>query len=165
MSFYLAVERVMGWIAALLLALTGTFLTFEVVARYFFIRPTIWAAELSQLCLIWAVPIAMAWVLSTGQHIRVTALTTQTPAPVRRWMDLASLLVVLVFSVIVTIYGYDIFADSLERGRTSGTMLNLKAWVPEAAIPAGFALLALSCVVNIWRVLHGDWPAPQERPE
>lgn len=163
MNFYLAVERVMGRIAALLLVLTGAFLTFEVVARYFFTRPTIWAAELSQLCLIWAVPIAMAWVLSTGRHIRVTALTALAPAPVRRGMELASLLVILAFSVIVTVYGHDIFADSLERGRTSGTMLNLKAWVPEAAVPAGFALLALSSVVNMWRVLHGDMPAP-ERP-
>lgn len=165
MSFYLAVERAMGRIAALLLALTGAFLTVEVVARYFFIRPTIWAAELSQLCLIWAVPIAMAWVLSTGQHIRVTALTALAPAPVRRAMELASLLVVLVFSLFVMVYGYDIFADSLERGRTSGTMLNLKAWVREASVPVGFAVLTLSCVVNMWRVLHGDMPAPEEPAE
>ena len=165
MTSYLAFERAVAWIAALLLALTGVFLTFEVVARYFFTQPTIWAAELSQLCLIWAVPIAMAWVLSTGRHIRVTALTALAPAPLRRAMELAALLVILVFSLFVVVYGYDIFADSLQRGRTSGTMLNLKAWVPEAAVPAGFALLAVSCAVNMVRVLRGDMPAPGEQAE
>jgi len=37
-------------------------------------------------------------------------------------------------------------------------MLNLKAWVREASVPAGFALLAVSCVANMWRVLSGDMP-------
>jgi TRAP-type C4-dicarboxylate transport system permease small subunit len=158
MTTYLALERAIARVAAVLLALTGVFLTFEVVARYFFTKPTIWAAELSQLCLIWAVPIGMAWVLSTGGHIRITALTALAPAPLRRAMELVSLGVILAFSLVVTVYGYDIFADSLERGRTSGTMLNLKAWVREASVPAGFALLAVSCVANMWRVLSGDMP-------
>ena len=162
MRIYLAVERAAAWLAACLLALTGGFLTYEVVARYFFDAPTIWAAELSQLCLIWACPIAMAWVLSTRRHIRVTALTALAPKPVRRAMELASLAVVLAFSVFVTFYGYEIFLDSFERGRTTGTMLDMKAWIPEAAIPAGFALLALSCLVNIRRALSGELPEDEE---
>lgn len=43
----------LAWAAAILFVLAGCMLTYEVIARYFFIRPTIWAAELSQLCLIW----------------------------------------------------------------------------------------------------------------
>ena len=162
MRIYLAVERAAAWLAACLLALTGGFLTYEVVARYFFDAPTIWAAELSQLCLIWACPIAMAWVLSTRRHIRVTALTALAPRPVRRAMEVAALAVILIFSVFVTFYGYEIFLDSFERGRTTGTMLDMKAWIPEAAIPAGFVLLSLSCVVNIWRALSGDLPEDEE---
>jgi C4-dicarboxylate transporter DctQ subunit len=162
MQFYLAMERAAAWLAACLLALTGGFLTYEVVARYFFDAPTIWAAELSQLCLIWACPIAMAWVLSSRRHIRVTALTALTPMPVRRVLEVVSLAVVLAFSLFVLSYGYDIFFDSFERGRTTGTMLDLPAWLPEAAIPAGFALLALSCVANIWRALSGDLPQDEE---
>ncbi|MGC9370432.1 MAG: TRAP transporter small permease [Paracoccaceae bacterium] len=162
MQLYLAVERAAAWLAACLLALAGGFLSYEVVARYFFDAPTIWAAELSQLCLIWACPIAMAWVLSTRRHIRVTALTALAPRPARRAMEVISLAVVLAFSVFVTFYGYEIFLDSFERGRTTGTMLDMKAWVPEAAIPAGFALLALSCLVNIWRALSGELPEDEE---
>ena len=49
-----------GLFGATLLAVTGLFLTYEVVARYFFIKPTTWAAEISQLCLIWGCLLAMA---------------------------------------------------------------------------------------------------------
>lgn len=157
-----AVERWAAWIAACLLVLTGLFLTWEVVARYFFNAPTIWAAELSQLCLIWACPLAMAWVLSTRRHIRVTALTAQASRRMRLRLEIFALLVILVFSLVVVAYGYSIFQDSLMRGRTSGTMLDPPAWIPEAAIPAGFALLALSCLANIARALRGDIPEDRE---
>ena len=37
-----------AWVAAWLFALSGAMLSYEVVARYFFLSPTKWAAELSQ---------------------------------------------------------------------------------------------------------------------
>lgn len=157
------IESATAWIAALLLTATGVMLTFEVVARYFFNAPTIWAAELSQLCLIWACPVAMGWALSQRKHIRVTAITAQLPPRGRQVAEIISLCVVLGFSVVVLIYGWDIFYDSFERGRTSGTMLDLPAAVPEGAIPAGFALLALSCIACLWRAVRGDIPSDAER--
>ena len=68
-----------GLFGATLMAVTGAFLTYEVVARYFFIKPTTWAAEVSQLCLIWGCLLAMAWVLTLRQHITVNALTSLLP--------------------------------------------------------------------------------------
>jgi C4-dicarboxylate transporter, DctQ subunit len=153
------IETGMAWLAAGLLTLTGVLLTYEVVARYFFNAPTIWAAELSQLCLIWACPVAMGWALSNGRHITVTALTARMPPRARQLAEILSLVVILCFSVVVLVYGYEIFLDSFERGRTTGTMLDLPAWLPEASVPAGFALLILSCLTCLWRAAHGDIPA------
>ncbi len=152
------IETATAWLAAVLLTLSGVMLTYEVVARYFFNAPTIWAAELSQMCLIWACPIAMGWALSHRRHIRVNAIASQLPQRGKQIAEILSLLVILVFAVVVLIYGYGIFLDSFERGRTTGTMLDLPAWMPEASVPAGFALLALSCVTCLWRALNGDIP-------
>jgi len=152
------IETVTAWLAAILLTLTGVMLTYEVVARYFFNAPTIWAAELSQMCLIWACPVAMGWALSANSHIRVTAVTAQLPPRLRQGAEILSLLVILGFSVVVMLFGFGIFADSLERGRTTGTMLDLPAWIPEASVPAGFALLILSCLACLWRAVYGDVP-------
>jgi len=153
-----ALELFAARLAALLLALTGLMLSYEVVARYFFTAPTIWAAELSQLCLIWACPLAAPWVLSARRHIRVTALTQLLPEPARRALEIAALLIVAAFSLVVVLYGFDIFHDSFVRGRTTGTMLDLPAALPQAAIPAGFALLAVSALANAWRALSGPLP-------
>lgn len=139
-------------LGAVLMAATGVMLTYEVVARYFFIKPTIWAAELSQLCLIWGCLLAMAHLLSLRRHITVNAVTSLLPVPAQKICVGLSLAVVVVFSVIVTIWGYDIFHDSFVRGRTTGSLLNLPVWISEASVPVGFALLALQGIAELIRL-------------
>ncbi|WP_435141835.1 TRAP transporter small permease [Pseudopelagicola sp. nBUS_19] len=138
-----AITKISCWagiLGACLLAATGAMLTYEVVARYFFIKPTIWAAELSQLCLIWGCLLAMAWVLSKRHHITVNAVTNLLPIQIQKVLVTLSLLIILIFSGIVTIWGWEIFYDSFSRGRTTGSLLNLQSWIAELSVPVGFAL-------------------------
>ncbi len=136
-------------LAAILLALTGAMLTYEVVARYFFIRPTIWAAELSQLCLIWGYMLSMAHLLHVRRHITVHAVTNTLPRTGQHICRTLSLSFVMLFSSIVTIWGWKIFLDSFERGRTTGSLLDLPAWIAELAIPVGFFLLAVQAIMEM----------------
>ncbi|MEM7709691.1 MAG: TRAP transporter small permease subunit [Pseudomonadota bacterium] len=148
----------LGWLAAFLFVLAGAMLTWEVVARYFFVRPTIWAAELSQYRLIWGCMLAMASVLRRRRHIAVTAGLSLMGTDARRWADLAALAAVLAFSLVLLVYGFDIFWDSFVRGRTAGTMLDPPVWTLEIALPVGFALLAVQCMAEMVRTWHHGAP-------
>lgn len=145
----------LAWAAAALFVLAGAMLTYEVTARYFFVRPTIWAAELSQLCLIWGSLIAMAWALRAGRHIAVDAVAALLPAPARRATDAFAMLAVAGFSAITAWHGWSIFYDSFERGRTTGSMLDLPTWVAELSVPLGFALLLVQALIEAVRALQG----------
>ncbi|SLN64972.1 Tripartite ATP-independent periplasmic transporters, DctQ component [Roseovarius gaetbuli] len=145
----------LAWLAAVLFTVAGVMLTYEVLARYFFIRPTIWAAELSQLCLIWGCLIGMAWLLSARRHIAVDAVIQLLPPGAQRWIEAAAMLVVAAFSAMVTWKGWDIFLDSFERGRTTGSLLDLPSWVVELAVPLGFALLFIQALIEAVRSLRG----------
>ena len=57
-----------------------------------------------------------------------------------------ALAVVILFSAIVTVWGYEIFYDSFIRGRTTGSLLNLPVWIAEASVPVGFGLLTIQGV-------------------
>lgn len=149
-------SRIACTIGALLMAATGVMLTYEVIARYFFIRPTIWAAELSQLCLIWGCLLAMAHLLTLRRHITVNAVTSLLPHPAQKACTAIALAVVIVFSAIVTYWGYDIFHDSFVRGRTTGSLLNLPVWIAEASVPVGFGLMTLQGVVELMRLRGSD---------
>lgn len=151
----------LAWLAAALFAATGAMLTFEVVARYFFTAPTIWAAELSQLCLIWGCLLAMPWALAAGRHIAVDAAAQLLPDAVRRVTEALAMLVVAAVSGVVTSYGWWIFADSFRRGRTTGSLLDLPAWATELAVPVGFGLLGLQALIQTARAFAGHWPGAE----
>ena len=153
-----------AWIAAWLFTAAGGMLTYEVVARYFFVRPTVWAAELSQLCLIWGTLLAMGWAIRWRKHITIVALTSRLPGSLRRWFELFSLGVVVAFSVPVIWKGGEIALESFLRGRSTGTMLDIPNWWSELAVPAGFALLAVQTFIEAVRVLRGDTPPVLEEP-
>ncbi len=155
MTIVSQISRVAGLFGAILMVLTGVMLTFEVVARYFFIKPTIWAAELSQLCLIWGCLLSMAWLLSKRRHITVNAVTALLPEKVQKLCVAIALLCIIAFSVIVTIWGWEIFYDSFSRGRTTGSLLNLPTWVAELSVPLGFALLTAQAVVELIALPRG----------
>ena len=141
--------------AALLFVLAGVMLTYEVVARYFFSKPTIWAAELSQLCLIWGSLLGMSWLLHLQRHIRVDAVAVLLPAKLRHKLDALAMLIIALLSIVVMIWGFDIFLDSFLRGRTTGSLLDLPIWIAELAVPVGFAMLLVQSVLEIGEAWQG----------
>ena len=155
MKAYATLLMALAWIAALLFVLAGGMLTFEVTARYLFVAPTIWAAELSQLSLIWGSMIAMPWLLGAGRHIAVDAVTNQLGPGAQRICQGLAMIFVAGFSAIVAWKGAGIFYDSFERGRTTGSMLDLPTWVSELAIPVGFGLLFLQAVIELTKAVKG----------
>ncbi len=147
--------RFLAWVSAFLFIVAGGMLTFEVTARYLFIAPTIWAAELSQLCLIWGSMLAMPWLLGAGRHIAVDAVTNQLGPVAQRICQALAMTFVAGFSAIVAWKGSGIFYDSFERGRTTGSMLDLPTWVSELAIPVGFSLLLVQALIEISKAVQG----------
>lgn len=154
MNIIILMSRIAGYTGASLMALTGAMLAYEVIARYFFIMPTTWAAELSQLCLIWGCLLAMPYVLATRHHITVNAVTNLLTPPVQRLCVAVALLWIIAFSVIVTLWGWEIFFDSFSRGRTTGSLLNMPVWISELAVPVGFALLTLQATAELITLRH-----------
>jgi len=149
-------NSLLAGIAAALFVATGGMITYEVVARYFFTKPTIWAAELSQLCLIWGTVLALSWALEKRRHIAVDAIFNLLPLLARRITEMVAMGIIAVFSAVATVEGWKIFFDSFERGRTTGSLLDLPAWVAELSIPVGFAVLFVQCFLEMHKIYDGE---------
>jgi TRAP-type C4-dicarboxylate transport system permease small subunit len=139
----------------------GLMLGFEVVARYFFNAPTIWAEELSRLFFVFATLLAAPALLRHNQHIRVTALTGLMGEVGQRASRLVALGFIVLLSGILVWHGLDAPLNSIERGRVSGTMLNLPAWWAQSAVPLAFFLLGLQAALEFLRCALGA-PLPPE---
>ena len=144
----------LGVLAAWLYFLIGLMIAYEVLARYLFNAPTIWAQELSQLLFLWATFLGISRALKRDQHIRISALESFMSESTVHWFRLLTLIFISLLCVLVVYYGSTIFWDSLVRGRSTGTMLNIPNWWSEAVIPAGFCILFLQSLVEIARLIQ-----------
>lgn len=144
------------WLASTAFFVIGLMLGYEVVARYFFNAPTIWAEELARLFMVWAVFAGSSSLIRSNEHIRVTVLTDRFGPGMRKALDLVSLLFILAMAAFVAWYGTPIALDSLERGRTTGSMLDIPSWWMQASVPVGFALMALQCCIRALRLIADE---------
>lgn len=140
-KFISLLSDISGRLAAWMFVGLGLIITYEVAMRYVFIAPTIWAEEIARLIQLWATYLAAAYALKTHRFIRVTVVVDRLGPKARYGADAFGLVVIIAFSVWAMWYGTQIVIDSIEIGRASSTMLALPSWVPELAIPVGFALL------------------------
>lgn len=138
----------------------GLMICYEVALRYFFNAPTVWAEEMSRFVQLWATYLAAAWALRHRELIRITIVTDRLSTTARRWLELFSLLVIVVFSGFAVWYGTWIAWDSVVQSRTTSTMLDVPAVLTEAAVPVGFALLAAQALHDMARVWRTGAPQP-----
>ena len=141
-------SRLAGW----LFFTIGLMITYEVVARYVFNAPTIWAEEMSRFFQVWAVYLGAAYVLRYRHLIRITLLTDRVGPLGRRIAEAFSLFVIGAVCVVAIIWGIDIVAESVRLHRTTSTMLAVPQWTTEIAIPVGFGLLLLQCLAELVRL-------------
>ena len=160
------IDRLGRWlsiVSAGLFFAIGGMITYEVVARYLFNAPTIWAEEMSRFFQIWATYLAMAALLQGRGLIRITLLVDQLGSNSRRLAEIFSLLVIGIFSVVAAWYGLVILAESIAQGRATSTMLAVPRWATESAIPIGFGILTLQCLVEIIRQFRNNSPIVDKR--
>ncbi len=141
-------------LAAWIFFAIGLMLTFEVVARYFFNAPTIWAEELSRLLQVWGTWLAAAWLLWNRQLIAVGVVWQRLPFAAKRFASFVNLLLIAAFCAVAIGYGTSIVLDSLRFGRKSATMLDLPLWLGEIAVPLGCALVLLECLRELVRLVR-----------
>ena len=145
-------DRLAG-LAAWLFFIIGGMLVYEVLTRYLFNAPTVWAEELSRFLQVWAVYLAAASLLHHRQMIRIGMLTDRLSPAARSLADALGMLFVAAFSALGAWYGVLISAESVRLGRTTATMLDVPQWTTEIAIPVGLVLLTLQCLLEAARSL------------
>ncbi len=147
-------------VAAWLFFATGLMLGWEVVARYVFTAPTIWAEELSRLFLVWGTLAGAAALVRRREHIRITILTDLLPGRLRTGLEVLGLTAIAAFSLAIVVYGFEIAWDSFSRGRTTGSMFDIQLAWSQGAVPLGGLLLTLQALAEVLRTLRHGAPPP-----
>lgn len=136
--------------AGVCLIVMTTIMGFEVCMRYIYNMPTIWVFETTHYLEIGVMTWGLAYALSKGAHIKVSAVIERLPRRVRGWTDaVASLLVLGTLSAVLWAL-IRMVMRTLERHEISDTLLGVPLHWPQIAAIIGFLLITLQAAIICW---------------
>ena len=128
--------------------------TADVVARYVFNRPTMWADEMASYLLIAIVFLGLAQNLRTDGHIRIDALTSLLSLRTRAVLEVFAYAVGIVFAVILTLGTWTRFENFWSRGTTSDSPLMTPLWIAMVPVVVGAFVFGLAMIVGFVGSFH-----------
>ncbi|MGI9338791.1 MAG: TRAP transporter small permease subunit [Gammaproteobacteria bacterium] len=155
----LVISHITMWLTAVIVAT----MMCEVVLRYVFNSPTLWANELS----LWLAGIlylfAGLYAMREHAHIRVTVVYDSLPRKVQRVLDVIGTLVVVAFAIALVAGAWTAVYNTVARWETSGTKWDPP--IPSTVKPLILivtALIAVQAVSNLIADFNKDKPGPPE---
>lgn len=136
-------------VGAFMLGAVGVNLA-NIVGRYVFARPFIWAEEIMQFLDVWAVMLGAAVITREAAHLRMDALCHLVPPGVRRALDLFADVVAFAVVTYVVLQSVDMIrmlTRTAQRSVIAGVPMNLMY----AAILVGFGGSAVFLVARLAR--------------
>ena len=158
-------ERVLegcGVVAGLLVFAMTVLIVADVVLRNLFNATLPASVELTEYALFYASPFAAPWLLKRGQHIRIDVLVTRVPPAVGWAMEIASDLIGLALSLLMSWYGVWMVTRSMTGGTLVVKNLIFLEWYVLWPLPLMFVLLAIEFVFRLQRVIAGPRQARRE---
>jgi TRAP-type mannitol/chloroaromatic compound transport system permease small subunit len=149
-----AVSEGVGRAVSLLIPAMALVLLIEVVMRYFFRRPTLWAYDTAIFMYGYCGVLAGAYALKHKDHIVVDVVYSLFSPRVKAAMNVATGLILFLFLIIFIKYTLAVAVTAIKAGHRTNTQWAAPAGHYRLLLPAGAALLLLQGLANWLRDLH-----------
>ncbi|MEL7130859.1 MAG: TRAP transporter small permease [Pseudomonadota bacterium] len=145
-----------GRVTMMLIVLLTSVMLYEVILRYIFEAPTLWANELSLWLAGFVFLCAGLYAMQQRSHIRIVLLYDAVPRWMQRIFDCISTLLIVTFAFFLIYGGYGEAFDKFYRWETFGTAFDPP--IPATMKPMVLfvvGMVAIQAVIN----LISDWNA------
>lgn len=155
----------LGKLASVLVWAGAAVLVWEVVARYVFGAPTVWAHGYTQRIFGAYFILIGAFTLIRGGHVRVDLFIGPTGTRRRAALDIVNCLFLLVWAGALTWQGWLFFEDALIWGERDDSALGHKMWPIKFCLFAGAALILVQGLAELVRSVAALIDPTLARPE
>ena len=148
------VSLVIGRITMILISYVVAIMFYEVVVRYVFEKPTLWANELSRWMAFGVFLLAGLYAMQQRSHIRIYVIYDMMPRWMQKASDILSVVLIWLFAAAAIWGGWNEARDKFNRWETLGT-----AFDPPIPATMKFSLLAIFVLVAMQALsnLIADW--------
>lgn len=146
------VGRITQWAVLIMISLVAV----NVVLRYSLSFGSVWAQELEWHLLAVLILLGLSYALQRGDNVRVDVFYANYSAKTKRRVDIASIVLLLIVSVLFIRLSIPYVMQSYAIGEISQDPGGLPyRWLIKAFIPLGYALVALHCITALARTILG----------
>jgi len=144
---------VLVFLASAILIFTVVSVTVDVVLRYFFNAPLIWAVEVNENNLLYITFLATAWVLRREGHVKVELVLARLDPRAQNLVGLITSIIGVVICLVVTWYGSLVTWRDFETGAFQPTIMRIPNAYILFIIPVGTFLLSIQFLRRTYRFL------------
>ena len=117
-------ETAIDWLAVALMFMIFFLGLAQVIWRWVLNNPITWSEELIQLSYVWVCYLGWAIATRKDSHIRITTLMNILPKGAQKYLQIFCNILVILFSVLMVRYGWDLIGVGLKRTAVSMAWLN-----------------------------------------
>ena len=154
---YPAIDRIamfIGRVTMLLIAIVVCVMMYEVILRYVFERPTLWANEMSLWLAGFVFILAGFYAMQQRSHIRIYLLYDMFPRSVQRICDTVSTVLIVGFAFFLVYGGYGEAKAKMLRWETFGTAFDPP--IPATLKPLVLIVVSLVAIQSVLNLI-ADW--------
>jgi TRAP-type mannitol/chloroaromatic compound transport system permease small subunit len=142
-----------GRIVAVGILLMIVIVSYEVLMRYGYRAPTIWATELITFVFAGYIFLGAGYTLLHRDHVGMDIVHSRLPARGQAVLDVLTAGFVFLYCGVLISTGWDTAWSALQGGRTTGTDWNPPLFPAAVLLPIGAGLLLLQAIAKLARDL------------
>ena len=154
------------WISGTMVLLTAFMIAVEVVLRKVFVLSMGGADEISTYVLAMCCSWSLGFALFRKAHIRIDLLYGRFSRSVQIALDIVSLVLFAVYTIMLTYFGFIVVSTSWIRSSAANTPLATPLWIPQGIWflgILGFTLIILLLLAGtIYNILRKDYAKAQK---
>ena len=146
-------NKVLVFIASLMMAGLMIIVCVDLTLRYFFNSPLLWGTEVTEILLLYITFLGMAWVFREDGHVVIDVFTSQITGRKKKILNGISYFLVGIVAAVLVYYGFYTVYDHFRRGVFNPTVIETPIWLIIVVIPVGSVPLFLEVLIKVWKLL------------
>ena len=145
------IEQVILFILAIMLMIMTASIFYQVILRYIFKMPNIWAEELTRFLFVWVTFLGSALCIRRNSHLRVEFFINLLKPTTRAFVQIIIYLLIMVFLFVLLKLGLVLVASTTVN-KSAGMQIPMA--VPYSAIVVGTLLMFLYSIELIFKQIY-----------
>lgn len=147
------IHRALFWFTAIMLIAMAVLVIYQVFTRYVLDSPASFTEELVRYTLMWTAFAGGAYAFVDRKHMALVFFRDRFPTAARRWLMIAIDVLILVFALVVLLFGGTQLA--LFSWDASSSLLGIPRGLVYLGAPLAGVFITVTQVINIWEDVTG----------